>query len=125
MDNENLKVTISKPIILAGVKQITYVNSKGEKVTFSTNLRDTEAAFNIIQEELKDKSVFKLSDIPNILQKVETIFPPKHYNFTCADMNTVMRHAIEDFSKDYSDGGNDITPKEISQWYERIHAANK
>ncbi len=33
-----------------------------------------------------------------------------------------MRRAIKDFTQDYSDGGKDITEKEIHQWYERIHS---
>ncbi len=102
--------------------RISYVNSKGQEINFSTYNIDVEKAFNIINEELKDKSLFNISDIPNILQKVETTIPPnrsgkkEHY-----DINKVMRHAVEDFSKDYSDGGKDITEKEIRQWFERIH----
>ncbi len=129
MGNENIETirTQLKANIIPRkfYSDISFVNSKGKQINFFTSNKNIINAFNLINEELKDKSLFNISDIPNILQKVETTFPPNEageYGFK--DLNRVMRHAVEDFSKDYSDGGKDITEKEIRQWFERIHACN-
>ena len=124
MGNENLKVTIGEKSSFFEFRKIDYVNSKDKKVSFKTNAPGIINAFKIIQEELKDKSLFNPSDFPKILQKVETTIPPVFGEEVHYDLNKVMRHAIEDFSKEYSDGGKDITAKEIKQWYERIHACD-
>ncbi len=78
MSNENLKVTIDKRDLF-NMKTVTYVNSKGEKVSFETNA-GIGAMFKVIQDELKDKGSFNISNLPKVFQRIEITFPLIEYD---------------------------------------------
>lgn len=104
--------------------KVQYVNNEGKTVTKNISSAQ-EKLFNLLNKYTKDTSSIDVSKFPQLLQDIEltTIshpYSPTYNVLEKNEMNTIMRNAVEDFTKDFSDEGITITEKEIRMWYDRI-----
>ena len=104
---------------------ITYYKPKSKSYTnYNTTSEASVTAIKLINQYFNNsKQTIKYNEVPDILQKIAVNLPSvssgRNFSF---DHNQMMRNAIEDFTMEISDGGKDITLKEIYQLYERIDA---
>ena len=131
---------ISKATVVrqCGIAKISYKNSKGEQITFTTNEnnwyagRDAEVLYKTVNKYFTEND-------PNITPKEQIslridfakqqrpVSGLKHNSSDKMDLYAGFDFVLDTFTKEDSDGGKNITPNEIYQMYEIFHfwTANK
>ena len=125
-------IVYSKTSFLGGPEtNVTYPTSEGGK-TIACRPQDA-VGFAILAKHLSNGATPKLSlttaDLPALLQDIETKMSKSKFGVKSyrGDAGTsaqylTMRNAVTDFTQKWSDGGENITTKELYDWYERLAA---
>ena len=103
---------------------INYKDSKGKDRSYKT-YSEAATATKLINKYFHSKNTqITPRQSIDLLQDISTTFTARHGDREIhTDWYSILRDAVADFTSKFSEGGENITAKEVYKIYERIEAA--
>ena len=114
--SEALNITVGP--VKRGAYTATYETETGEKriVNFRKSSSDI---VNFFAKKIGNKKEIPIQEITLLKSEIESEFPKYNVDNGTIDRNSLLRHAVDDYTQDYSDAGKTISLKEIREWFEK------